>query len=474
MISDLRLAFASRSFLLILGLSALFRSISFITLPDSPSIFGPDEGTYAALAKYVSTGLPVQEFPVYGPDLYNTSKALTLPGAILVTIGMNELHAVRIISSLYGLLSILAVALCFITMQQIKQQKLLDTNLDFQRTQTFFLALFSFLPSNFVWSVIGLRESASQFWIIASSYFLLKVRVYFGKRTLVYAFLAFISITLAFVARPETALIFTVLAAFFCLLYAFVSRHMTALIIVLLGVIAGTFFSSSPPVKTEIYFEVTQLGSTKSDKPDGKSESNEQIYRALSRYCTEENQIIRFKQEKLLCKERVEFQKTKKVSGEMFQKKLLTPQQLTDKRNVNAVNSVSSLPQSKCNLFSDLIRVLTCSVSELPYRLFSLLFRPLVFIDQGTPFFFYASLENLLWLIIVPFAIFKSLQRNQTSKSRFLNLFLVSYMICFASAAALYEGNLGTAFRHKSSLLWSVILILMINARYAQKRHILN
>jgi len=42
-------------------------------------------------------------------------------------------------------------------------------------------------------------------------------------------------------------------------------------------------------------------------------------------------------------------------------------------------------------------------------------------------------------------------------------------VLLFASAAALYEGNLGTAFRHKSTILWPLIFILMIAPRIIPK-----
>ena len=57
--TDLKVFFSSR-FLRLLVLTSLFtRSFfQFIFLPKKPSEYGPDEGTYAALAKYVAEGLP--------------------------------------------------------------------------------------------------------------------------------------------------------------------------------------------------------------------------------------------------------------------------------------------------------------------------------------------------------------------------------------------------------------------------------
>jgi len=114
---DIRMTLSSKPVIVILTLSALFRIvIHFLVLPNSPSVLGPDEGTYAALAKYVAEGLPVQEFPAYGAGLYNSAKSITLPSAFLVQLGMAELMAVRTIASIYGLASSLILALCFLAL----------------------------------------------------------------------------------------------------------------------------------------------------------------------------------------------------------------------------------------------------------------------------------------------------------------------------------------------------------------------
>jgi hypothetical protein len=105
----------------------------------------------------------------------------------------------------------------------------------------------------------------------------------------------------------------------------------------------------------------------------------------------------------------------------------------------------------------------------LPYRLFAFLFRPLVFFDQGSTTLTFAALENLGWMILVPLSVWVSLSKRENTVDRFINLSLTSYVLLFASAAALYEGNLGTAFRHKSTILWPLVFILMIAPRILPK-----
>jgi hypothetical protein len=133
------------------------------------------------------------------------------------------------------------------------------------------------------------------------------------------------------------------------------------------------------------------------------------------------------------------------------------------KRNINALNAQSALPTSTCqNLSRDIFILIECNLKELPYRLFAFLFRPLIFFDQGSATLSFAVLENLGWMILVPLSIWVSLRKRENVVDRLINLGLTSYVLVFASAAALYDGNLGTAFRHKSTILWPLIFILMI------------
>jgi len=136
---------------------------------------------------------------------------------------------------------------------------------------------------------------------------------------------------------------------------------------------------------------------------------------------------------------------------------------LENKRNQNTFGAQSALPKSACSSTAkDLVKILKCTLFDFPYRFFAFLFRPLILFDQGSYTLSLAALENLCWLILIPLSIWLSLRKKENAVDRFINLGLTSYAIVFASAAALYEGNMGTAFRHKSTILWPLVFILMI------------
>jgi hypothetical protein len=144
---------------------------------------------------------------------------------------------------------------------------------------------------------------------------------------------------------------------------------------------------------------------------------------------------------------------------------ILTVKILEYKRNVNRIDASSALPESQCqNLTRDAVDIIQCNLRELPYRLFAFLLRPLPMFDGGSKALQLAGFENLVWAILLAMMSWslKSIKKLNTP-ARLITVGLTSFLLLFSSAAALYEGNLGTAFRHKSTILWTVVFILYIS-----------
>jgi hypothetical protein len=148
---------------------------------------------------------------------------------------------------------------------------------------------------------------------------------------------------------------------------------------------------------------------------------------------------------------------------ESTKKQLLAVKKLEETRKVRSIDAQSALQDSNCKNFDTQIRtLLLCNISEIPYRLSSFLLRPFPLIDSGSTFFNLAGLENIIWMLLIMFVLYLILtvRTNQTEKSIIYGLMF--YVFAFSSLAALYEGNLGTAFRHKSSILWPLVIILAL------------
>jgi hypothetical protein len=469
MLQDLLTILKTKPLLIIFSISGLVRLLFYyIYLPSTPSSFGPDEGTYAALAKYVALGLPVQEFPGYGANLYNSARSVTIPSAGLIKFGFDAIDATRLVSSIYGFLSPIFLAMIFLNCYRFLSNSQRVSAKVFEKRVVFLLVVFTFFPSNFVWSTIGLRESASQFWLIATMFFLLKFGLGLGGQKWAYGILSVFSLTLAYGARPQTALIFSLVAFIFALLLMIKKCKFSPAILIFLGVALGQAFTTVPNVNAQIELvalplvdQTQEQAITPKPVEIGKSASPEKL---LSSLCKRLNQIIIQKNKQYICKEIKDYSIVDFKPVENLQQQLLTAQVLEYKRNVNALDAQSALPVTSCQNTSKGIRVLlTCNLKELPYRLFAFLFRPLPLLDHGSLVMNYAGIENLVWLFLIPYTLFYTLRGKKNNFEKQLKLILISYVLIFSSAAALYEGNLGTAFRHKSSILWPLILLLMIS-----------
>jgi hypothetical protein len=488
----------------------------FAFLPKTPSEYGPDEGTYAALAKYVAEGLPVQEFPTYGPGLYNSARSLILPSSTFIRIGMNELLAVRLTSTLAGLLSLIMLSLCIIAIQNLPKDKNSFETPKLNYGQRLILIIFAFLPSNFLWSNLGLRESSSQFYLIAFTYFSLKLLSPKVNRKSLYSILSSISLILAFGTRPQTAMVFSLLAFVFSLILIWKLREFWILLAILVGFTFGQLFTVTPTLETTeslIAIKISnseskppapsQSGEGKSPAPsqsgEGKSPAPSQSVESkspapsqsveskppapsqsveskspapavtenlqeITELCLKDGQILIGKSGNYECTKSKEYKVIERSAIESARQQVLTTQILEIKRNVNRLDAASALPESTCRVsIWKIPSKILCEIIELPYRLPTFLFRPFPLIDSGSSFLNLAGIENLLWLGLVLYAAFAAFKMNLNKMEKFTIAWLYTYIITFSTAASLYEGNLGTAFRHKSSILWALALGLLIS-----------
>ena len=444
--------------------SLFFRLIfHFFYLPDRPSEFGPDEGTYGFLAGYVENGLPVDEFPGFGAGLYNSSRSLILPSSALIRLGFSELDAVRAVASLYGILSSILFILCLVAILRTITPEVQPR--DYGLAVVLPVLLFTFLPSNFLWSTLGLRESTSQFWLISAFYFLFKL--YFSRSMVLFVYLCLASLSLifAFGARKETALVFAFSAFISGLYVAIRKRNATLVAAVALGVLGGQMFIATPQVKaSEIYF-LTPLDEFQSKSPTPtqsvESKSPTPKIKAPAGVCKSNYLKVIVQSQEYFCIKEIENKRVVENPIRSITNQVAAVQNLEEARNIRSIDAQSALPESDCKSYESAIQTtIMCNVKELPYRLSSFLFRPFPFLDSGSTTFNLAGIENILWLLLFLSVFYLSFSTRVTNVERFVISSLTFYLMSFSVLASLYEGNLGTAFRHKSSILWPLVIIL--------------
>jgi hypothetical protein len=444
------------------------RILALFLLPPTPSFLAPDEGTYAYLALWVADSQNVDEFPAFGAGLYNTSKTLILPAAALVRLGFDELTSVRIVSIAFGLLSIyfftriIFLVLRIRSLQEVK-------NILSQRLVLLVLILFAFLPSHFIWSTLGLRESAANASLLASVFFLLRLReVEVLRSNIPLAALAItlpiLTLMLSFGARRQTAFVFVV---FFCLVILVMSRRRNVLSltgVILLGTVLGLGFSTTPKTAASVQFAwvpVEQL-----------AQANKVTYSpapVISRtdgtvvVCEKEGIRIATVSGEFVCISKIFTKGQISLLATIQQVPIMTLDSLENKREGNRVGAQTAFSETNCTNYSQLsIQNLTCNAKEFPYRATAFLVRPLPLIDSGSLSNNLASAENLIWtLLLVSFGYFLRVSFQNRLKLEVV-IPTTLFIVFFSSLAALYEGNLGTAFRHKSTILWGLLLVITI------------
>lgn len=447
--------------------SLIARILALFLLPSIPSFLAPDEGTYASLAAWVAESKDADLFPDYGAGLYNTSRTLILPAAALVRIGADELTAVRIVSITCGLLSIYFFSRILFLVLRIGNLQALKSQLS-QRLIFVLLILFAFLPSLFIWSILGLRESVSNATILASVFFLLRLReIEFAKSNLMQTILAILfpilTITLSFGARRQTAFVFVV---FFCISLLIMSRRrnlVSLTSVLLVGSALGLFYSTSPASLTTTQYAWISLNQTVSQTQTTlrtEVKLNGVLY--ICNKETEGNRILAISGE-LVCNP-IKLSKTMISLSEIAkQAPIQTLDTLEYKREGNRLDAQTALAKTTCVNYSQLsTKNIICNAKEFPYRIAAFLIRPLPIMDSGSLSNNLASIENLIWIILIlGFVYFL-----KVSMQNRLNLEVVIpttvFILLFSTLAALYEGNLGTAFRHKSTILWGLLLVISI------------
>ena len=90
---------------------------------------------------------------------------------------------------------------------------------------------------------------------------------------------------------------------------------------------------------------------------------------------------------------------------------------------------------------------------------FTFLFRPMLGADVTSNTSLFAALENVFWLGAALFVVVMFIRNRRLVFFGALALSLLFFSI-YSVAAGSYEGNMGTAFRHKSLILWVAILLL--------------
>jgi len=421
---SLRLTTLKSKLYAIVFASFIVRVVAFFVMPSTPSSLGPDEGTYGAVAEWTERGLPASDFPVYGAGLYLSARSLIWPAAMFNQLGIDNLHSVRLTAAIYGFLSVWIVIFIFLKTTDRRAGLAEYVSRNSLLVITFFF-VFAFLPSHFIWSVLGLRESAIEFWTLCSFASLYWMFHFHKKLSLKSSILMVVSIVFAFSSRPQVGWVIVITILIFLLINLRDRIALSLIPLVLVGLGLGFMSTTSTTSATSATGATGAIAST-----GGEIIGSLTSAAGLTAYKHQVNKIA-------------------------AQSAIATPSCPRDGL------AYISRPSSSFDTYF-------CIAWRAPYMATTFLFRPLIFIDTTSTSSLFAALENIVWLGAFVFIVLMFIKKRRLAFLGPLVPSLIFFML-YCVGAGSYEGNMGTAFRHKSLILW-VILLLVASVIVADKR----
>ena len=413
--------------------SLLVRVIGFFLLPNQFSPLGPDEGTYAAVAAWTEQGLPARDFPLYSAGLYLSARAFIWPATLFNQLGLDPLHSVRLTATIYGLLSLWLVVFIFLKTIDSRAGLAEYVSRKTLLVPTIF-AVFAFLPSHFIWSLLGLRESAAEFWTLsafASLYWIFHLHKRLSFRAI---FLLIASIIFAFSSRPQVGWVIGITFLIFLLINIRKRIALALIPIVLISIVLG-FTGTTDTTGTTGTTGVTGVIASTGSKIFGSLKTAAE----LTAYKHEVNKL---------------------GSASVISTQSCPFEELGNDNRARFVGYLSNPPTSFDTYF--------CLAWRAPYMTATFLFRPLIGIDTTSTSSLFASIENIAWLCAFIFIIVMLIKKRRLAFFGPLTPSLIFFTL-YSVGAGSYEGNMGTAFRHKSLILW-VVLLLVGSVVAAKKR----
>ena len=138
----------------------------------------------------------------------------------------------------------------------------------------------------------------------------------------------------------------------------------------------------------------------------------------------------------------------------------------------NKVGAVSAINTLSCPITGESrFEKYFCIAYRAPYMTFTFLFRPMLGADVTSSSSLFAAAENVFWLGALLFVAVMFIRNRRLAFFGAVAPSLLFFSI-YSVAAGAYEGNMGTAFRHKSLILWVVLLLIASTIVATQQRKV--
>jgi hypothetical protein len=286
--------------------------------------------------------------------------------------------------------------------------------------------LFTFSPSHFAWSTLGLRESTVEFWIVILFCFIYFNHLNRHKISKRVALAYPVLVVMVFSARPQVGWVLSISLFIYFLAVAIKSGKKLILILTAIGTLLGSATTVALPEKP-----------AKTDTVQITNESKSTL--------------------KILVKN------PSKIIVEQVDN-------LQSHHELGKFQAASAINHPNCPVTSDSrLTNYFCLIYRAPFTTFTFLFRPMLGADVTSASSLFAAIENIFWLAAFIFVAIMFIRNRRLAFFGALAPSLL-FLSLYSVGAGAYEGNMGTAFRHKSLILWVVLLLIASTIVATQQR----
>jgi hypothetical protein len=136
------------------------------------------------------------------------------------------------------------------------------------------------------------------------------------------------------------------------------------------------------------------------------------------------------------------------------------------KQEVNQLDAASVIETQSCPREAPAVAAVPvtkfdtyfCIAWRAPYMVSTFLLRPIIGVDVTSTSSLIAAVENIFWLVLFITIIVLAIRRRAISFLAPILPTLIFFALYVLGASA-YQGNMGTGFRHKSLVLWVLLLL---------------
>jgi hypothetical protein len=423
---------ASSSVWLVVSSAYFFFHFLFLVFLGRITAFGIDEDGYLAVfRKIYSPSFDMNSQLSWPTNNVIPLQLIHLPAKFISVLGVPDYLAIRIQSTILFYLT------CWVIFKQVGTL--------YRKTNIGLISVFMFLPSIFVWTSLGLRESYIFFWITLIWLSLHKLIGQYSRR---YLFILFLSMN-----GLATTKIYLYSLAFFVSVVVLIlllrSKGFKELILVFLVLLSPLFIL--PGVQAELITSArsavlseTVTGTGVNGSGTGVNGSGTGV-NGSGTGVSEASEGLTLK---LLLVQ---------LEGNAFLKSMLSRSGILDRLNA-VVLDIEPVSESVV-VSNDFENGSLTNVSELLLAVVKFLVLPIPFADNGTYFVNLQSIESpilyslyfvLLWFVI-------AILRRKPQKTQ-LFFGLCCFAVLFIIQSALVEINLGTLVRHRSILILIILL----------------